>query len=387
MTSVRLLHDTDGTPYVRPYLGRSPVTGKQVKPYKAFPGMTDDEALAAAREFVAHARDEIESGAYGLRAQLLLYLDGAEATNTLAASTVRKYRSYTRRYVGPLADMQVSEVSASDIDALTRSLIQDGPRGGRPLSRSTVRCFQQFLRGAYKHFININLADHNPAKDSMRIRADTTETEPLDEDALRRVTAWIRDELAGSSTDKQSRVRRNAAMCMHLALKTGMRVGELCALRRKDVRTLQRTISVNGTIADGKRRQNDTKSHRDRSVGITQADCRAILDHERWQDGYLGKPGPDTPLFTVDGTHMTPDTMRSQFRRMRSECGISEGYHFHTLRHTHATYLLANGHPMRAVSQRLGHSDVRTTMTIYAHVLPADDGSLASGMEEIMESY
>ena len=388
MAEVRLMHAPDGTPYVRPYLGRSPVTGKQVRPYKEFPGMGDDEALVAAREFVAHAREALESGTAGLQDQLMLYLDNAEATNTLAKSTIRKYRSYSKRYVAPIAGMQVADVSASVIDALTRGLIQDGPRGGKPLARFTVRCFQQFLQGAFNYFIAMELATRNPVKDSMRIRIESPEAEPLDEESFQKVKAWIGAELGEDPADDQGRVRRNAAMCMHLALKTGMRVGELCALRRRDVRTLQRTISVNGTMPDlGKARQNDTKSHRVRNISITQADCKAILDHERWQDGYLTKHDSATPIFTIDGTHMTADTMRNQFRRMCRECGLSEGYHFHTLRHTHATYLLANGHPMRSVSQRLGHSDVRTTMTIYAHVLPADDANIAAGMDEIWESY
>lgn len=388
MEDVRLLHAPDGTPYVRPYLGRSPVTGKVVRPYKEFPGMSDDEALAAAREFVTHATDALENGAdNSLQGQLMLYLDNAEATSTLARSTIRKYRSYARRYVEPIADMQVQDVSASVIDALARALINDGPSGGKPLARSTVRSFQQFLQGAFNYFVAMELAERNPVKDSMRIRADTPEAEPLDEESFRKVRDWIDRELEAFPDSDLGRLRRNAAMCMSLALKTGMRVGELCALRRKDVRTMQGTISVNGTMPDvGNERQNDTKSHRVRNISITQEDCKAILAHEWWQDGYLAKHNQNTPIFTLDGTHMTPDTMRSQFRRMCRECGLSESCHFHTLRHTHATYLLANGYPMRAVSQRLGHSDVRTTMTIYAHVLPADDGNLARGMGDIWGS-
>ena len=388
MSDIKLLHAPDGTPYVRPYLGKSPTTGKPIRPYKEFPGMSDAEATVAAREFVAHCTDALESGARGLQAQLYLYLDNAEATRSLQASTLRKYRSYARRYVAPVADLPLSEVSASTIDTLTRGLIQDGPRGGKPLARSTVRCFQQFLQGAFNYFVAMELIARNPVKDSMRIRIDTPEAEPLDETAFQTVKGWLEREIAANPTDETGRTRRNAALCMQLALKTGMRVGELCALRRKDVRTLQRTISVNGTMPDNSRtRQNDTKGHRIRNIGITEADCKAILAHERWQMEYLPTADAITPIFTLDGSHMTPDTMRNQFRRMQRECKIDERYHFHTLRHTHATYLLMNGYDMRSVSQRLGHSDVRTTMTIYAHVLPASDANLARGMDEIWSTY
>ena len=386
---VRIQHAPDGTPYVRPYLGRSPETGKQIRPYKEFPGMSDDQALEAAKEFVAHARESLASGDLGLRRQLMIYLDNAEATGALATSTLRKYRSYARRYVAPIAGMRVSEVGASTVDELMRTLIRGGSSGGEPLDRATVRCFQQFLQGAFNYFVSVGLAPRNPVKESMRIRVGRPEAEALDEESFRKLKDWIGGELGKDPTDRRGRSRRNAAMCMYLALRTGMRVGELCALRRGDVRTLQETISVSGTMSDmGRERQDETKGHQTRNISIGRPVCKAILDHERWQDGYLGQHDSSTPLFTLDGTHMTVTAMDRQFRAMRRECGISDRYHFHSLRHTHATYLLTVGRQsMRSVSQRLGHSDVRTTMTYCAHVLPADDAALASSMDEIWHSY
>jgi integrase len=56
---------------------------------------------------------------------------------------------------------------------------------------------------------------------------------------------------------------------------------------------------------------------------------------------------------------------------------------FHDLRHTHATGLLARGHSLKAVSQRLGHASVELTLRVYAHVLPTDDGVLAEGLERM----
>lgn len=49
--------------------------------------------------------------------------------------------------------------------------------------------------------------------------------------------------------------------------------------------------------------------------------------------------------------------------------GISEKVRFHDLRHTHATWLLSNGVNVKVVSERLGHSNIRITLDIYAHVI------------------
>jgi integrase len=56
---------------------------------------------------------------------------------------------------------------------------------------------------------------------------------------------------------------------------------------------------------------------------------------------------------------------------------------FHDLRHTHATMLLSRGASLKAVSQRLGHSRVETTLRVYAHVLPTDEATLAGAAERL----
>jgi integrase len=57
---------------------------------------------------------------------------------------------------------------------------------------------------------------------------------------------------------------------------------------------------------------------------------------------------------------------------------------FHDLRHSHATTLLARGHSIKAVSQRLGHESIEITLKTYAHVLPTDDAALAEGLEKML---
>jgi integrase len=56
---------------------------------------------------------------------------------------------------------------------------------------------------------------------------------------------------------------------------------------------------------------------------------------------------------------------------------------FHDLRHTHATSLLAQGHSIKADSQRLGHASIELTLRVYAHVLPTDDEVLADGLDRL----
>jgi integrase len=57
---------------------------------------------------------------------------------------------------------------------------------------------------------------------------------------------------------------------------------------------------------------------------------------------------------------------------------------FHDLWHTVASLLLSAGQSLRAVSQRLGHSNPALTLKVYAHCLPSDDAQLAAGLSRIM---
>jgi integrase len=63
---------------------------------------------------------------------------------------------------------------------------------------------------------------------------------------------------------------------------------------------------------------------------------------------------------------------------------IPDRFQFHDLRHTVARLLLSGGHSLRAVAQRLGHSDPAMTLRVYAHCLPTDDGQLAGGLDRMM---
>jgi integrase len=63
---------------------------------------------------------------------------------------------------------------------------------------------------------------------------------------------------------------------------------------------------------------------------------------------------------------------------------IPQGLRFHDLRHTVASLLLSQGQSLRAVSQRLGHSNPALTLKVYAHCLPSDDAQLAAGLARML---
>ena len=84
-----------------------------------------------------------------------------------------------------------------------------------------------------------------------------------------------------------------------------------------------------------------------------------------------------------DGTLMRPSTIRTACKYVGENIPGFEGFHFHVLRHTYTTNLLKNGAQPKDVQKLLGHSDVRTTMNIYAHASRESKRSSARLLDKI----
>lgn len=158
---------------------------------------------------------------------------------------------------------------------------------------------------------------------------------------------------------------------------TGLRTGELFALRWKDVHIDTGRINVNGAITklkDGSYGRDTTKSKRNRVTYIFNKDAIEILrtwyDKQTYEFRKLGKKhNEETYVFTKlngqyyhDGT-----TLRESIIKHCEYLGI-EKFTNHSLRHNFASHLAEIGKPIHYVQYILGHADARTTQDIYVHV-------------------
>ena len=84
-----------------------------------------------------------------------------------------------------------------------------------------------------------------------------------------------------------------------------------------------------------------------------------------------------------DGTLMRPSTLGTVCKCVSNKVPGLEGFHFHALRHTYTTNLLASGAKPKDVQELLGHSDVSTTMNIYAHATRESKKSSAKLLDKL----
>ncbi len=155
------------------------------------------------------------------------------------------------------------------------------------------------------------------------------------------------------------------------ALMTGLRLGEVCALRARDISLKERTVTVRETMQRIKNLENDstktkivfTKPKSSTSARVVPLTNTAYeLCRER-----VGKYAPNAFLLTGSETQfIEPRTMQYYIKRYSKACGI-EDMHFHVLRHTFATRCVEVGFEIKSLSEVLGHSTPRITLERYVH--------------------
>lgn len=149
-------------------------------------------------------------------------------------------------------------------------------------------------------------------------------------------------------------------------LYTGMRLGEICALKNEDINITERKIFVNATvqrISSGNRNEKTqlyisspkTLSSK-REIPICDFLLSLLKDNMNNDIYFINKKSP-----------MEPRTYQYKFKKYLCDVSINSEYHFHTLRHTFATNCISSGMDPKCLSEILGHSDVKTTLNKYVH--------------------
>lgn len=148
---------------------------------------------------------------------------------------------------------------------------------------------------------------------------------------------------------------------MLLALFTGLRIGELCALTWDDIG--ENTIRVNKTV---QRVQRNGYTEIITSPPKTTSSNRIIPIPKELMYLLKSKRANGTVLKQDNGKQIEPRLMQMKFKKYTAECGI-ENINFHSLRHSFATRCVELGFDVKTLSEILGHSDVKTTLNKYVH--------------------
>ena len=155
-----------------------------------------------------------------------------------------------------------------------------------------------------------------------------------------------------------------------LALLTGLRIGEICALRWEDISQKDRTIKISSTLQRLKNLETDSEMKTKILIGSPKSDTSLrTIPLTDYAAELCGRMRPScSAAFLLTGTlhYMEPRTLQYRFEKYTRQCGL-EGVHFHTLRHTFATRCVESGFEIKSLSEILGHASTSITMDRYVH--------------------
>ncbi|MGI5896133.1 MAG: tyrosine-type recombinase/integrase [Oscillospiraceae bacterium] len=156
-----------------------------------------------------------------------------------------------------------------------------------------------------------------------------------------------------------------------VCLYTGLRIGEICALKWGDIRFDAASIYVRRTVL---RIPGDLENKQKTRVVFNTPKTRSSLREVPLPVFLLRKLHPYRGLFSADSFFLTGDTTKFieprtyqyRFKRYLQQAGLPE-MKFHVLRHTFATRCISLGFDPKTLSEILGHADVNTTLKRYVH--------------------
>lgn len=358
-------------------------------------GVTKKEALEKLEEKKAQARVGNLPDAGGLTVGQLLdrWLESNKA-NTEVRTHEERSRIVNNHLRPRMGGLKLSKVTALHVESLYADMSRDG------VGVETIRNAGKLLGIAFAHACTLKLIPFSPVSVIKKPKASKRQMLFLTPDQVK----ILLDAAKGQP-------------CYPLlvtALATGCRQGELLALTWDDIDLTKGTLTVRRALAWTDEgfliKEPKTPSSR-RTIALPDLAVNVLTAHKAGalkaglldapvfctkSGNWLSRPNvlralravikrANTPPGKIDkGGRRKKGEDRSQEKPVELLKLIPAKLRFHDLRHTVASILLSQGQSVRAVSQRLGHSNAALTLRVYAHCMPSDDPQLAAALNKML---
>ena len=312
------------------------------------------------------------------------WLEHARAGNTVTGKTWDEYRKIIQSHLGPhlghvpLSSLKPLHIQAYYADRLKRGRIRKSRQEERPgLSPQTVVHHHTLLHKALQDAVRWQLVPTNPADAVDPPKIAKQEMKILDREGIKKLV-----ERSMSSP---------YYIAVVIAVSTGMRRGEILALRWEDVDLESGQIMVSKSLQQTHGRAlavKGTKTGKTRVIPISGKTVQELKRHRGAQAQnklLLASDYQDNGLVCcrTDGSFIVPDLLTNSFTRIVDRAGVNR-VRFHDLRHTHVALLIAQGEHVKVISERLGHSSISITMDRYGHLFPSLNRSAADKFDEAL---
>ena len=276
----------------------------------------------------------------------------------------------------PLAKLQPVDIQ----DFLNRIYCKGRLDGKGGLCAGSVQHHHYVLKKALKQAVRLHFLSSNPADATEPPRIFRKEMKVLDEHQMAHLLEFCKG-------------RTMFYMPIMVAIYTGMRKGEIIALRWKDVDFDRTQIHVRQAVqaVSGGLVFKEPKTQKGRriidlpSLAVDELRCHKV--EQAKNKLRLGPAYQDYDLVCAkpNGQPMHPICVSDGFSRWLKKAKLPH-VRFHDLRHSHATQLLKQGINIKVISERLGHANIGITLEVYSHVLPSMQREAADSIDIALRS-
>ncbi|RWN28898.1 site-specific integrase [Mesorhizobium sp.] len=363
-------------------LGTDPATGKRLTQFATVRG-TKKEAEAELNKRL----NQVDEGTFVERSAVSVadyarHWMTAIAPSKASAKTLERYGEIVEQHIIPkLGKTALQKLDGTKIDEFYAHLRTDGRRDGKGgLAAQTVQHIHRLLSQILSSAVKARKLRQSPmlaVQTTPKVRRE--EIQVLDDAELGALLKHLKG--------------RSIYMPVMMAASTGMRRGEVLALRWKDLDLDRATLQVAQVVEQTKAGITFKEPKTDRSRRTIALPARLILElrqHRKEQAELrlrlgLGKSNSDLAFPTWEGNVRSPRPFSKEFAREAGAAGVAH-VTFHGLRHTHITHLLRSGVPVHVVSARAGHANPSVTLNIYAHMLPGQQEGAASVVDAALNA-
>jgi integrase len=300
------------------------------------------------------------------------WLSGRKANNNIAISTGKMYKSYFDTHLEPLlGNIPLSKITAEHAKSLISTMRKKG------LSDEMVK----------RVFATFNASINAAVKEDSLVKNVANK---IEKPVVKRVERMVWDTETVKEFFEKSKGASRYWVAAYLAVMTGMRQGEILALRWSDIDMLKGVIQVRRNLVKNTAIFTGLKTEKSRRVIAVSQQVISILNEQK-QNNELEKSNPkvkyednDLVVCSQRGTPATATKVIHAWRTMQKSYKPETApiITFHDLRHTHASMLLSQGEHPKVVSERLGHSTITITMDTYSHLLPHMQENAAVSLED-----
>ena len=275
-------------------------------------------------------------------------------------SSLARYRNVLERHVLPeLGECDMREITTERISAFAAKKMTEGRLDGRAgLSERSVKNMMIVVKGVCRHAEQGGL--EVPCRfDMIRFRRRPDEVRVLDKKERKALEEFL---------FRDNDLKKTGVL---ISLFMGLRLGEVCALKKKNVLREEEILCVRSTM----QRIQDPAfpgGHKTKVVITTPKSTSAVRDipipdflMERF--GTIGEMSEESYILTgSEERFIEPRSLENIFKRYLKKCSVEE-VNYHVLRHTFATRCIEAGIDAKSLSEILGHASVNITLNQYVH--------------------